>query len=81
LGKNDIYLDAVPLPGSSTSVQSISDPPVISSDSSQPGQEKLLCRAVTEFQSKIRDETDHIDNVLRALRQYYADVKTRRHLV
>jgi hypothetical protein len=72
VGKHDIYLDAIP-----TSDTTSSD---IQTQELESLSDKEFCRAVTDFQSKLRDETDHIDNLLRELRQYYKDVKMQRQL-
>ncbi len=65
IGSHDIYLDATPVDfDSSNEPDSILPLPNSS----------LLCRHFTNFQSDINSEIQHLDNILRDLRQYYATV-------
>jgi len=70
IGRDDLYLDAIPtidhlLPTSTNVVDS---------------QSASVCRHILDFQQELVNETDHIDNLLVRLRQYYDDVRTKRQL-
>jgi len=71
VGQHDIYLDALPITHDSTAAQSHS----LTVQSSTP-----LCRNIMEFQNNLQHETKQLDNILRELCQYYADIKTKRQL-
>jgi hypothetical protein len=77
VGKHDIYLDAIPILGTSHDIQTqeLEEGTFTSPESLS---DTDFCCTVTDFQLKLRNETDHIDNLLRELRQYYKDVKMRR---
>jgi hypothetical protein len=71
IGRHDIYLDATPV-----SIDNNAD----SASSSSPLKYVSVCRDITEFQKDVQIETDKLNNILRDLRKYYADVKTKRQL-
>ncbi len=37
-----------------------------------------VCHTITAFQSELVEETTKLDNILRQLRRYYQEVKTKR---
>ena len=36
-----------------------------------------FCRKITQFQEELSQETEHLDNILRNLRRYYKEVKSK----
>jgi hypothetical protein len=76
IGHHDIYIDAVPVLDQND-VTSLLPP-----DDCQPvvQQEHSLCWNITQFQEELSNETDHIDDLLRRLRRYYTEIKTKRQL-
>ncbi len=71
IGSHDIYLDATPL--SSEGVSNECSSPLRPIPVS-------VCHDLTVFQNDIKLETDRLDTILRDLRQYFTDVKTKRKL-
>jgi len=71
ISSHDIYLDATPLSleGVSNECSSPLRPIPVS-----------VCHDLTVFQNDIKVETDRLDTILRDLRQYFTDVKTKRKL-
>jgi hypothetical protein len=70
IGKDDLYLDAVPmLPGPSNVPFSTSSFHRLSENT-----------VITEFQKEVLNETDQLDNLLLHLRQYYDTIKTKHQL-
>jgi len=67
LGHHDIYLDAEP----------VIDPDNFSSVDVSTDQ---FCRNLKEFTNDVTKETKYLDNLLKNLRQYYKEVKTKRQL-
>jgi hypothetical protein len=67
LGHHDIYLDAEP----------IIDPDNFSSVDVSTDQ---FCRNLKEFTNDVTKETKYLDNLLKNLRQYYKEAKTKRQL-
>jgi hypothetical protein len=67
LGINDIYLDAVPLTNlyDNAAVQEPTD---------------HFCQSLKQFTTEVMQETKYLDNLLKSLRQYYKEVKSRRQL-
>jgi hypothetical protein len=73
LGRDDLYIDAVPIFMDTDS--SDSDQKVLSTE--ELGSHPLLCRNITEFQNDLVQETQKLDNILRQLRHYYHEIKTK----
>lgn len=67
LGLNDIYLDAVPIIENENS-------------SSSSSSTDHFCRNLKDFTTEVTKETKYLDNLLKNIRQYYKEVKTRRQL-
>lgn len=72
IGKNDIYLDFLPVCDASVSE--------LSTDSSIRPSFSEKCHHVTEFQQCLDNELSYIDTILHQLREYYDTVKTKRQL-
>jgi len=67
LGLNDIYLDAVPLSA-------------LQHDDGVQEPTDNFCRNLKQFTTEVTQETKYLDNLLKSLRNYYKDVKSRRQL-
>jgi hypothetical protein len=67
IGEHDLYLDAYL---SHPTLLSPSFPFVVD-------QSRISCRHITEFEKRVNQETDIIDNLLHQLRLFYRDVKTK----
>jgi hypothetical protein len=76
IGNHDIYIDAVPVLDGDYLGQSMI-PDEFYTDAND---EHSLCRNITQFQEELSKETDHIDNLLCRLLQYYNEIKTKRQL-
>jgi hypothetical protein len=63
-------VDMQPLATRSVNISNTS----VTSDSSS------FCRKLSEFHENIEQETKQLDNILRDLRKYYSQVKTKRQL-
>jgi hypothetical protein len=75
LGTDDIYLDAAPFHLSSDQVgcnSSIGD--------GFDDNTSNFCRNVKQFQSEVQQESKNLDNIMKRLRQYYKEIKTKRQL-
>ena len=75
IGQDDIYLDATPVLHHNVieAMVPVSTSPIIENDLG-------VCRTLTDFQSELVEETTKLDNILRQLRRYYQEVKTKRQL-
>jgi len=73
VGTHDIYLDAVPCHQNNTTVSSTVNADILQEKSS-------VCHHISQFQSEIDIESSKVDNILRSLRRYYNEVKTKRQL-
>jgi len=79
IGKDDVYIDAVPLVSNENETFDDDSP----SDELFKPSETLkdpFCRKITQFQEELSQETEHLDNILRNLRRYYKEVKSKRQL-
>jgi len=72
IGKDDIYLDMLPMKASKTSISSTL--------SNIPSNSTNFCRNITQLSLDIQIETDKIDNILKELGRYYGLVKTKHQL-
>ena len=75
IGQDDIYLDATPVPQHNV-IGAMA--PVCTSTTIE--NHLGVCRNITAFQSELVEETSKLDNILRQLRRYYQEVKTKRQL-
>jgi len=75
LGESDIYLDATPYnsPTSDSGSGSSTLPSLIINNN-------IHCRHTTQQQIQETPDNIQLDNVLKTLRQYYSEVKTKRQL-
>jgi hypothetical protein len=78
LGADDVYLDAVPV---LQPVLSDIDIPHKSPLNIDPRHTTdVFCRNIKQFQSELSHEKKNLDNLLKNLRRYYKEVKTKRQL-
>jgi hypothetical protein len=77
LGNDDIYLDAVPYNCDNICHNSIVPP---TSDPPSQLTTDTFCRNVKRFDDEVHHECKSLDNLLKTLRQYYKEVKTKRQL-
>jgi len=73
IGTHDIYLDAKPFHSSGDSTTTCFQPGDIGTSSN-------FCHHLQNFQQELCSETKYIDTILQRLRQYYAEVKSKRQL-
>ncbi len=71
LGIHDIYLDALPV------THHLCDSSVLPESSLTTDQ---FCWNLKEFTTEVTKETKYLDNLLKNLREYYKEVKTKRQL-
>jgi hypothetical protein len=72
LGKDDIYLDAVPCRSEWKFLSNVQSSPTAISNS--------VCRHTSQLEQDIRVESAKVDSFLNELRRYYQAVKTKRQL-
>jgi hypothetical protein len=70
IGKDNLYLDAIPT----------IDHLLPASANSSPSNSESVCRHILDFQQELVHETDHFDHLLFRLQQYYNSTKTKRQL-
>jgi len=71
IGSDELYLDALPL-----NMSLLEEPTIPFQDE----QARLTCRHMQQFQDRVLQETEHIDNILHLLHLSYQNIKTKRQL-
>ncbi len=79
LGTDDIYLDAVPATDGYDYPAPIPDHNQSLSNDCNPNTD-TFCRNVKQFHDEVFQECKTLDNLLKSLRRYYKEVKTKRQL-